>query len=40
VLTEPERDFLTPTQARGLLRRAWIRAPFDGKIIPHKTTKP
>jgi hypothetical protein len=30
---EPERDFLTPTQARVLLTRARIRAPFDGKII-------
>jgi hypothetical protein len=30
---EPERDFLTPAQAQGLLTRARIRAPFDGKII-------
>jgi hypothetical protein len=37
---EPECDLLTPTQARGLLTRARIRAPFDGKIIPLKTTKP
>jgi hypothetical protein len=32
--TEPERDSLTPSQARGLLTRARIRAPFDGKILP------
>jgi hypothetical protein len=32
---EPERDFVTPLQARGLLTRARIRAPFNGKIIPH-----
>jgi hypothetical protein len=36
--TEPERDSLTPTQARGLLTRAQIRAPFDDKIIFLKTT--
>jgi hypothetical protein len=34
---EPERDSLTPTQARGLLTRAWIRAPFDSEIISLKT---
>jgi hypothetical protein len=37
---EPERDSTTPTRARGLLTRARIRATFDGKIIPLKTTKP
>jgi hypothetical protein len=37
---EPERDSFAPTEARGLLTRAHIRAPFDGKIIPLKTTKP
>jgi hypothetical protein len=25
---------LTPSQAQGLLTRAWIRALFDGEIIP------
>jgi multidrug resistance efflux pump len=34
--TEPERDSLTLTQARGLLTRARIRAPIDGKIISHE----
>jgi hypothetical protein len=29
--TEPERDSLTPPQARGLLTRARIRAPFDSE---------
>jgi multidrug resistance efflux pump len=28
---------LTLSQARGLLTRAWIRAPFDGEIISNKT---
>jgi multidrug resistance efflux pump len=36
---EPERDSLTPTQAQGLLTRAQIRAPFDGKIISLKTAR-
>jgi multidrug resistance efflux pump len=31
--TEPVRESLTPSQARGLLTRAQIRAPFDGEII-------
>jgi hypothetical protein len=31
--TEPEHDSLTPSQARGLLTRARIRAPFDGEMI-------
>jgi multidrug resistance efflux pump len=34
---EPERDPLTPSQARELLTRARIRAPFDGEIISHET---
>jgi hypothetical protein len=39
---KPERDSLTPSQARGLLTRSRIRAPFDGdniflknKVIQH-----
>jgi hypothetical protein len=35
--TEPEQDSSTPSQARGLLTRARIRATFDGEIIPHGT---
>jgi hypothetical protein len=31
--TEPVRESLTPSRARGLLTRAQIRAPFDGEII-------
>jgi hypothetical protein len=31
--TEPKHDSSTPFQARGLLTRARIRAPFDDKII-------
>jgi hypothetical protein len=31
--TESERDSLTPPQARGLLMRTRIRAPFDGEKI-------
>jgi hypothetical protein len=31
--TEPVCESLTPPQARGLLTRAQIRAPFDGEII-------
>jgi hypothetical protein len=31
---------LTPTQARGLLTRAQIRGPFDGKIISLKIARP
>jgi hypothetical protein len=38
-LTEPERDSSTPTQAQGLLTRAQIRAPFDGKIVPLNNSK-
>jgi hypothetical protein len=38
--TEPERDSLIPTQARGLLAKARIRAPFDGEIISLKTARP
>jgi hypothetical protein len=30
---------LTHSQARGLLTRAWIRAPFVGEIISPKTTR-
>jgi hypothetical protein len=30
---------LTPSQDRGLLTRAQIRAPFDGEIISPKTTR-
>jgi hypothetical protein len=30
---------LTPAQARGLLKRAQIRAPFDGEIISPKKTR-
>jgi hypothetical protein len=37
---ELEHNSSTPTQARGLLTRARIRAPFDGKIISLKTAKP
>jgi hypothetical protein len=37
--TEPERDSPPPTQARGLLTRARIRGPFDGKIIPLEDNK-
>jgi hypothetical protein len=36
---EPKRDSLTPSQARGLLTRVRIRAPFDGEIISPKTTR-
>jgi hypothetical protein len=36
---KPERDSLTPSQARGLPTRARIRAPFDGEIISPKTTR-
>jgi hypothetical protein len=31
--SEPVRESLTPSQARGLLTRVWIRAPFDSEII-------
>ena len=31
--SEPVCESLTPSQARGLLTRAQIRAPFDGEII-------
>jgi hypothetical protein len=39
--SEPERDSLTPSQARGLLARARIRAPFDGEriFLKHKVTQ-
>jgi hypothetical protein len=35
--TEPERDPLTPSQARGVLTRARIGASFDDEIISHET---
>jgi hypothetical protein len=35
--TESKSNSLTPYQARGLLTRAQIRAPFDDTIISHKT---
>jgi hypothetical protein len=35
----PEPEHVTPTQTRGLLTRARIRAPFDGDIISPKKTR-
>jgi hypothetical protein len=38
---KPEHNSLTPSQARGLLTRARIRAPFDGEkiFLKHKETQ-